>query len=78
MRPVADVMGVGERKSAAGEPATSVSMLQRAPKRRRNCPRPRADLRYLTVCVVPHHYPGRIAGQTARGLCGNVRAGLEQ
>src|SRR6266436_3502872 len=41
--PVTDVMPLAERDSAPRKPAPAVAMVQRAPDRRRNRPRPRAD-----------------------------------
>jgi hypothetical protein len=75
--PVADVMPLNERPAAARESTTTVAVMERAPKRGRNGPRPRADLYDSSIRIVAHHHPRRIARQTAGRFRGNVRATLE-
>ncbi len=77
LRPVADVMPLTERQSAAREAATPVPMVQRSPQRRGNRPRPGADLQQAAVGVVSHHHPAGVARQASRRFRGNARAVLE-
>ena len=63
--PVMDVMALAERQAAAREPAAAVAVVQRAPERRGNGPRPGADFHDPAVRVVPHHHSARVAGQAA-------------
>src|SRR5688572_18526493 len=65
MGPVADVMALTERQVAAGEPATAVAVVQRAPERWWNGPRAGADLHDPSGRLVPHDHAARVAGQTA-------------
>ena len=57
---------------AAREAAAPVSMEQRPPQRRRNRPRPGANLHDLPIRVVPHHHPARVTRQPLRRSRGNV------
>src|SRR5438552_17497869 len=77
LRPAANVMALDERHAAAGEPTAAVAMVQRAPKGRRNRPRPRADFHDSTVRIVLHDDPCRIARQAPGRFCGDVRAAIE-
>src|SRR5438445_9681267 len=52
-------------------------MVQHAPERGRNGPGTGADLFDPAIRSVPHHHPGRVAGQAPRRFRGNVRAVLE-
>jgi len=63
--PVADVMTLTERNAAAREPAASVAVMQRAPQRRWDGPRPRANLHDAPIQIVSHHHPSRVARQAA-------------
>jgi hypothetical protein len=64
--PVTDVMTLAERPPAARKAATTVAVMQRAPQRWGNGSRPRADFHDVSVRVVPHHHPARVARQAAR------------
>jgi len=77
LSPVADVMPLAERHSAAREAAAAVPVVERAPQRRENRPGPSADLHDAPVVVVPHHHPARVARQAPGRFRGNVRAVLE-
>ena len=77
MCPVADVMALADRHAAARESAATVAMVQRAPYRRGNGPRPRADFRHTAVGVMPHHHPGRVARKALGRSRGNVCAAVE-
>jgi len=70
-------MTLAEAAPAARETASPVAIVQRPPQGRRNRPRPRADLRNLTIRVVTHHHPRRVAGQASGRLRGNVYAIVE-
>ena len=70
-------MTLTERQSAAGEAATSVSMLERPAQCRRNSPRPRTDVRNSASWVVSLDDAARIARQALRRFCRNARAGFE-
>src|SRR5439155_3138310 len=75
--PMADVMPLAERPTAAREAAAFVAMVQHAPERGRNGPGTGADLFDPAIRSVPHHHPARVAGQAPRRFRGNVRAVLE-
>src|SRR5439155_14550720 len=75
--PVPDVMTLTERQSAAGEAATSLSMLERPAQCRPNSPRPRTDVRNSASWVVSHDDAARIARQALSRFCRNARAGFE-
>jgi hypothetical protein len=77
LRPVADVMPLAEREPAARKAAAAVPVMERAPQRRRDCPRPDPDLDDTPVGIVAHHHPARVARQARRRFRGNVRAPLE-
>ena len=72
LRPVAHVMPLAQRESAAREAATAVPVVQRAPQRRWNGPCPRPDLHDAPVLIVSHHHPTRVACEAPRRFCGNV------
>ncbi len=77
LSPVADVMTLTERNAAAREPAASVAVMQRAPERRWDGPRSRANLHDSAIRIVSHHHPSRVARQAAGRFRGNVSAALE-
>ena len=52
-------------------------MMQRAPQRRRNGSRPRADFDDPAIRIVSHHDAARVAGQTLGRFRGDVRAVVE-
>jgi hypothetical protein len=52
-------------------------MVQRAPQRRRNRPRPNADFQHASVGVVPHDHAAGVARQALRRFRGNAHAVLE-
>jgi hypothetical protein len=52
-------------------------VVERAPDRRRNRARPSADLDDLTLRVVQHDHPTRIAREALGRFCGNVRPAIE-
>src|SRR3989475_11944980 len=66
VRPMADVMTLTQRQSAAGGAATTAPMLQYASERRRNGSRSGAVFLHMTVSVGSHHHAGRLAPQAAR------------
>src|SRR5437773_1596191 len=70
-------MTLAERAPAAREATAAIAMLKRAPQRRRNGPRPGADLGDPAICVVAHHDPARIAREALRRFRRNIRAALE-
>jgi hypothetical protein len=75
--PVAHVMPLAERQAAAREATPSVPVLERAPQRRWNCPRPGSDFHEAPGFVMSHHHPARIARQALRRFRGNARPVLE-
>jgi hypothetical protein len=75
--PVAHVMPFTQRQSAAREPASAVSMVKRAPQRRRNRPRPGSHFHDPALFVVSHHHATRVAPQPPRRFSWNARAILE-
>ena len=77
MCPVTDVMTLPEANSAAREATAVVSMVKRAPKRRRNRPGPRGDLYDPAIPAVLHHHPACVAREAPGRFRGNVRAVLE-
>jgi len=76
-RPVADVMPLADTHSTAWEATPAVSMVKRAPERRRNRPSTRSDLNDPAVGVVTHHHAGRIAREPLRRSRGNAHAVFE-
>jgi len=52
-------------------------MLKSAPQRRRNGPRPGADLGDPAVWVVSHHHAARVTCKALRRFCRNARSALE-
>src|SRR5712691_1116073 len=75
--PVADVMALAERHSAAWKAAAAVAMVERAPYRRRNRPRSGADFHDASVRIMPHHDAARVAREAAGRFRGDVCAALE-
>ncbi len=74
---MADVVALAERHAAAGKPAGTVAVVQRAPERRRNSACLCGDFHDATVRIVTHHDPARVACQASGRLRGDVRATLE-
>jgi hypothetical protein len=72
--PVAKVMPLTERQSAAREAATPVPMMERSPQRGRDRPRPGAHLQQTPGGVPLHHHPPGVARQALRRFRGNARA----
>jgi hypothetical protein len=70
-------MSLAEWEPAAREATAAVSVVERAPQRRRNRPRSRPDLHDAPVRIVSHHHPGCVARQAPRRFRGNVCATLE-
>ena len=77
LSPVTDVMALAKRQIAAREPAGAVAVMQRAPERRGNGPRPGADFLDPPIWIVSHHHPARVARQAPGRFRGNVDAALE-
>src|SRR5881296_2330386 len=76
--PVTDVMALAEANPAAREAAAAVAMVERAPYRRWNRARTRADFDDTAVRVVSHHHPACVARDAPRRFCGNARAVFEE
>lgn len=77
LRPVTQVMALGEPHPAPRKATAAVPVLQRAPQRRGDRSRARSDLHDLPGRVVPHDHPARVARQTPRRFCGNAYAVLQ-
>jgi hypothetical protein len=77
VRPVADVVSLGDPNVAAGEAAGAIAMQQRAPERGRNRASADAHLHDPPLRVVLHDHPARVAGQPLRRPRGDVGAILE-
>ena len=75
--PMMEVMSLAEQDRAARKAAAIVSVMERAPQRRRNRPGPRPDFHDVPVLIVPHHHSARVARQAPRRFRGNVRAPFE-
>src|ERR1700694_5860995 len=75
--PVADVMALAERHSAAWKATAVVAMVERTPYRGWNRPGSRADFDDASVRVMAHHDAARVAREAAGRFRGNVRAALE-
>src|SRR2546425_5079531 len=75
--PVTDVMTLAEANPAAREAAAAVAMVERAPYRRWDRSRPRANLDSAAVPAVLHYHAARVARQ-APGRRGNAGAVFEQ
>jgi hypothetical protein len=73
LRPVAEMMPLGEAKGAPREAAAPVPMVERSPQGRRNRPGPRPDLQEAARIVVAHHHPAGVARQAPGRLRGNAR-----
>ena len=74
LRPVAHVMPLAQRESAAREAAAAVPVQERAPQLRGNSASPGPNFHDAPVLVVPHHHPAHVARQTPRRFRGNVRS----
>src|SRR5437879_2967028 len=72
--PVTDVMALAEANPAAREAAAAVSMVERAPYRRWNRARTRADFDDTAVTAVLHYHAARVARDAPRPFRGNARA----
>src|SRR5437867_13339337 len=70
-------MTLAERAPAAREATAAIAMLKSAPQRRRNGPRPGADLGDPAVTVVAHHDPARVTCKALSRFGGNARSALE-
>ena len=77
VRPVAEVMPLGEADAAAREAAAPVPMEERPPQGGRNGAGPGPDLDHAALLVMAHHHPARVARQAPRRFRGNARAVLE-
>ena len=69
---MAHVMSLAQREPAAREAALVIPMVQRAPQRRGNGPRPHPDLHDAPVLIVSHHHAARVARQAPRRFRGDV------
>ena len=76
--PVTNVMALTEPHSAAREAAAAVAMVERAPYRRWNRARTRADFDSAAVPAVLHHHQARVARDAPRRFRGNARAVFEE
>ena len=70
-------MTLAEPSPTAREAAAAIAMMQRAPQRRRNSPRPRTNFDDAAIRIVSHHHPARVARQTLGCFRANVRAVVE-
>ena len=75
--PVADVMALAERHSAAWKATAAVAMVERTSYRGWNRPRSRADFDDASVRVVSHHNTARVAREAAGRFRGDVCAAFE-
>jgi len=74
IRPMSDVVGVGEPEPASRKPASPVPGLQRPPERRRHRAAPAPGSQHLAFITHRHsHHPG-IAGDAPGRLRGNASA----
>ena len=76
--PVTDVMALAEANPAAREATAAVAMVERAPYRRWNRARTRADFDSAAVPAVLHHHQARVARDAPRRFRGNARAVFEE
>ena len=76
--PVTDVMALAEANPAAREAATAVAMVERAPYRRRDRARMRADFDDTAVTAVLHYHAARVARQAPGSFRRNARAVFEE
>src|SRR5206468_2622764 len=76
--PVTDVMTLAEANPAAREATGAVAMVERAPYRRWNRARTRADFDSAAVPAVLHHHQARVARDAPRRFRGNARAVFEE
>jgi hypothetical protein len=77
VRPVAEMMPLGEAKATAREAAALIPMVERSSQGGGNRPGPGPDLRQTSLLVMAHHHPAGVAGQPLGRLRGNARAVLE-
>ena len=70
-------MALAEANPAAREATGAVAMVERAPYRRRDRARARADFDDTPVAIMLHHHTARIACQAARRFRRNAPAVLE-
>lgn len=77
LRPVLEVMALGDAAAAARETAAPVAVTERPPQGGRNGPRASPDLEQCPVLVMPHHHPTGIASQAAGRFRGNASAVLQ-
>ncbi len=63
LRPVTEVVALGEAAAAARKAAVAIPMVKRAPQSGGNRARPGPDLQQAPVLVVAHHHPARITCQ---------------
>src|SRR5436309_1275342 len=77
LRPVAEVMPLGEVKATAREAAALVPMVERSPQGGGNRPGPRPDLQQTAIAVVAHHHPAGVARQALGRFRGDVSTPLE-
>src|SRR5712691_9108223 len=75
--PVAEMMSLGEAKSAPWEAAALVPMMEGTPQGGRNRPGPGSDLQQASLAVMAHHHPARVAGEALGRFRGHARATLE-
>jgi len=61
--PVTDVMTLAEANPAAREATGAVAMVERAPCRGWDRARTRCDLDRVSLAIVSHHHPARVASQ---------------
>ena len=71
-------MALAEANPAAREAAAAVSMVERAPYRRWNRARTRADFDSAAVPAVLHHHPAGVARDAPRRFRGNARAVFDE
>ena len=65
-RPVAHVVPLAQRQSAAREAAAAVAVVERPPQRGRNRPRPGPHFHHPAVFIVSHHDATGVARQAPR------------
>ena len=76
--PVTDVMTLAEANPAAREATGAVAMVERAPCRGWDRARTRCDLDRVSLAIVSHHHPARVARDALRRFRGNARAIFEE
>jgi len=75
--PVAEMMPLAETDAAAGEATAPVPMLEGPSQGGGNSPGPGPDLQQMSIVVVTHHHPARVARQAPGRFRRNARAVLE-